>query len=126
MDSKRRWTSFVLDAEVDMFGTERIAAAHNELQSKAARLEAQVKELETENRRLREAAGLQWISVDDRLPADDEWCWVDGDAFNGPFPALRSVGAAGGWSNEDCWEDFENEVERWCPIPKPPASGEDK
>ena len=83
-----------------------------------------IKELETENQRLREAAGLQWISVDDRLPANDEWCWVDGVAFNGPFPALRSESASGGWSNEDCWEDFEGEVERWCPISKPPASGE--
>ena len=82
-----------------------------------------IKELETENQRLREAVGLQWISVDDRLPVDGEWCWVDGDRFLGPFLAMWSK-PSDLWTNEDTWEDFEHHVERWCPIPKPPSSGE--
>ena len=82
-----------------------------------------IKELESENQSLREAAGLQWISVDDRLPAGGEWCWVDGDRFNGPFPAVWSEWSSR-WTNEDTWEDFVGDVRRWCPIPKPPSGGE--
>ena len=71
---------------------------------------------------LRAASGDQWIPVSDRLPADGEWCWVHGANFNGPFPAVRRRASAGGWHNEDTWEDWDGEVERWFPIAQPPAT----
>jgi hypothetical protein len=71
---------------------------------------------------LRAASGDQWIPVSDRLPADGEWCWVHGANFNGPFPAVRRRASAGGWHNEDTWEDWDGEVERWFPIAQPPAA----
>lgn len=45
MDFNREWTQFALDAEVDHFGTARIAKAHNALRVKVARLESQVKQV---------------------------------------------------------------------------------
>jgi hypothetical protein len=82
---------------------------------------AKIKRLLERVAELREATGDQWISVYDRLPADGKWCWVHGANFNGPFPAVRRRASAGGWHNEDTWEDWDGEVERWFPIPKPPA-----
>ena len=48
MDFNREWTQFALDAEVDHYGTARIATAHNALRSEAASLEARIQELERE------------------------------------------------------------------------------
>ena len=64
----------------------------------------------------------EWIPVAERLPDDGTWCWVDWDGgFGGPFPAMRDSGAAGGWTNNDTWEDFDREVSRWSPLPAPPT-----
>jgi len=49
MDFNRGWTPFALDAEVEHFGTARIARAHNDLR-------AEVERLRTENKRLLFAA----------------------------------------------------------------------
>jgi hypothetical protein len=38
MDFNRQWTQFALDAEVDHYGTGRIAKAHNELLAEVLRL----------------------------------------------------------------------------------------
>ena len=46
MDFNRTWTQFALDAEVDHYGTARIAEAHNALRSEVASLEARIMELE--------------------------------------------------------------------------------
>jgi hypothetical protein len=48
MDFNREWTQFALDAEVDCFGTGRIAKAHNALRTEVATLEARIEELERE------------------------------------------------------------------------------
>jgi hypothetical protein len=63
-----------------------------------------------------------WIPVSDRLPEDGTWCWVNWDAPGNPFPAMRDSGAAGGWTNEDTWEDFQREVTHWMPLPEPPEA----
>lgn len=80
-----------------------------------------IKRLIKEVAELRKATGDHWISVADRLPAEGEWCWVHGANFSWPFPAVRRRVAAGGWHNEDTWEDWDGEVERWFPMAKPPA-----
>jgi hypothetical protein len=54
------------------------------------------------------------------LPPDDTWCWVtsgNGSVFIAKADAL----SAGGWANEDTWEDFDHEVVAWLPIQPPPA-----
>jgi hypothetical protein len=60
-----------------------------------------------------------WISVADRLPTEGEWCWVDWDGGGEPFPAVYRKWSSGGWTNEDCWEDFDKRVTRWAPIARP-------
>jgi hypothetical protein len=48
-------------------------------------------------------------------PVEGEWYWVrtkDG----AEFPARRRSSAAGGWSNDDTWEDFDRQVKWWSPI----------
>lgn len=64
----------------------------------------------------------KWISVDDYLPEDGKWCYVDWDGPGKPFPAMRDTRSAGGWTNTDCWEDFDREVTRWFPLPPPPGA----
>ena len=46
MDFDRDWHTFSLDAEVDAYGTSRIAGAHNRLREENARLKADLKRLE--------------------------------------------------------------------------------
>lgn len=48
MDFDRDWTQFALDAEVEHFGTDRIAKAHNKLRAEVAGLEARIQDLEQE------------------------------------------------------------------------------
>jgi hypothetical protein len=48
MDFNREWTQFALDAEVDHYGTARIAKAHNALRAEVGTLEARLEELERE------------------------------------------------------------------------------
>ena len=62
----------------------------------------------------------RWIPVSERLPEDGTWCWVDWDGPGKPFPAMRDSRSAGGWTNTDCWEDFDREVTHWMPLPEPP------
>ena len=57
-------------------------------------------------------------------PLEGRWHWVrlryrrhEGDSDW--FPALRAAHAAGGWTNQDCWEDFDKEVVEWRLIPMP-------
>lgn len=42
------------------------------------------------------------------FPSEGIWCWVK--IGNNWFPAKRDSTRAGGWSNDDTWEDFGNEV----------------
>lgn len=44
MNFDREWTQFALDAEVDHFGTVRIAKAHNALRATIAQLKARIEE----------------------------------------------------------------------------------
>lgn len=81
----------------------------------------EIERLKKEVAKLRAASGDQWISVADRLPLEGEWCWVHGANFSGPIPAVRRRAASGGWHNEDTWEDWDGEVERWFPMAQPPA-----
>lgn len=63
-----------------------------------------------------------WASVSDFLPKDETWCWVrDKDGIE--FIAMRSRSAAGGWTNLDTWEDFQNEVTHWIALQSPPKHG---
>lgn len=48
MNFNREWTQFALDAEVDHFGTARIAKAHNALRAEVAELESRIEELQRE------------------------------------------------------------------------------
>jgi hypothetical protein len=48
MDFNREWTQFALDAEVDHYGTARIAKAQNALRAEVGTLEARLEELERE------------------------------------------------------------------------------
>ncbi|MGH9872342.1 MAG: hypothetical protein ACRD9S_07735 [Pyrinomonadaceae bacterium] len=57
-------------------------------------------------------------SVDDP-PPDGTWCWVNNGKDNVIFPARRASQAAGGWTNEDTWEDFASEIKFWMPIERP-------
>ena len=43
MDFSRQWTEFALDAEVEHFGTTRIAKAHNALMARVADLEQAIR-----------------------------------------------------------------------------------
>ena len=46
------------------------------------------------------------------------WYWVR--AVDGPWwPALWADEYGVGWSNQDCWEDWNNEVVEWRLIPLP-------
>jgi hypothetical protein len=50
-------------------------------------------------------------------PIEGEWHWVtDGERV---WPAFRYSLASGGWSNLDCWEDWDRSVIGWRVIPKP-------
>lgn len=88
-------------------------------------IQEQAKEIErlrNELSELRKATGQVWIEVSEGLPPDDgRWYWVHGAAFSGPVPAKRGFYDAGGWSNEDTWQDWSHDVERYCLIHKPPA-----
>lgn len=48
MDFNREWTQFALEAEVEHYGTARIAKAHNALLCEVSSLEARIQELERE------------------------------------------------------------------------------
>lgn len=56
------------------------------------------------------------------LPPDDTVCWVATRNEN-VFSATSSRNCAGGWTNEDTWEDFDGEVTHWMPaiVPAPPT-----
>jgi hypothetical protein len=44
------------------------------------------------------------------FPPNGTWCWVTLKGGVEAFPAKRDSTRAGGWSNDDTWEDFDNEV----------------
>ena len=53
-----------------------------------------------------------------QLPPCDMYYWVtDGESS---WLAVRREQAAGGWSNDDTWEDWESEVIAWSQIEAPP------
>jgi hypothetical protein len=51
-------------------------------------------------------------------PVEGSWYWVtsDGEIW---FPAKSDKQRAGGWSNDDTWEDFSYEITKWILIPTP-------
>ena len=48
-----------------------------------------------------------------------DWYWVLSKDSSEWFPTKKSDIAAGGWTNEDTWEDFNNEVISSIRIPYP-------
>jgi hypothetical protein len=72
------------------------------------------------NKELLEALeSLGWATSGQRV--DGAWYWVT----NGTdvWPAIAYKPAAGGWANEDTWEDFEGKVVAWQMIPVPAIPG---
>lgn len=64
----------------------------------------------------------KWVLSSFMLPADQTWCWVsDGKSV---WHGKRDVNSAGGWTNEDTWEDFASAVTHWQAIarPEPPQA----
>ncbi len=62
---------------------------------------------------------MKWQSS--KYPPDGTWCWVT--AGGSVWAAVRDRHAAGGWTNEDTWEDWEGRVIAWKPLemPDPPV-----
>ncbi len=58
----------------------------------------------------------RWHPVTESLPPDGTWCWTWG---HGLIIAKRDKGSAGGWTNEDTWEDFDDHITHWQAIPTP-------
>jgi hypothetical protein len=57
----------------------------------------------------------RWYWVRENRREESERVW---------FPACFDPRSAGGWTNLDCWEDFDRSVTEWHLIPSPPAEGE--
>lgn len=57
----------------------------------------------------------------DTPPIDGRWYWVSSDEKEW-WPAKRDTARAGGWTNDDTWEDFDGEVKHWRVILPPPSS----
>ena len=58
---------------------------------------------------------MEWQS--EEYPPDGTWCWVtDGVDI---WPAERRHSCAGGWGNQDTWEDWGGDVTHWIPLEKP-------
>ena len=67
MDFDRDWHTFSLDAEVDAYGTSRIAGAHNRLREENARLRQRVEELEWERDAAWAVRDAGWVQTEDAL-----------------------------------------------------------
>ena len=68
------------------------------------------------HRTLKPKAQPEWSSDTTELP-NEQWCWVtDGETV---WPAFRDSHSSGGWTNGDCWEDFDGVVIAFVPIEKP-------
>ncbi len=70
----------------------------------------------------------RWQRVEDAVPLDGTWCWVwyaRAAATDMLCIAKRDRHAAGGWTNEDTWDDFEHEVTHWQAIAEPLPPRED-
>lgn len=52
-------------------------------------------------------------------PVVGRWYWVRMSPGEEWFPAVHDPGCAGGWTNQDTWEDFTSEVAQWLPIDQP-------
>jgi hypothetical protein len=55
------------------------------------------------------------VAVADSVPPDKTWCWVSDDGKDWS-PAMRMSKCAGGWTNVDTWEDFDQSVRFWAPL----------
>lgn len=61
-----------------------------------------------------------WASAE-AADLEGRWYWVtDGASV---WPAMRDSQAAGGWTNQDTWEDFDGRVTACRLIEEPPAIG---
>jgi len=58
---------------------------------------------------------MKWQSSE--YPTDGTWCWVS-DGID-VWIAARYHLAAGGWTNQDTWEDFDGAVVSWLPLETP-------
>ena len=67
MDFDRDWHTFSLDAEVDAYGTSRIAGAHNRLREENARLRQRLEELERERDAAWAVRDAGWVQTEDAL-----------------------------------------------------------
>ncbi len=54
-------------------------------------------------------------------PVANRWHWIRLKGQTEWFPAFRDAEfpSAGGWSNQDCWEDFHDDVIEWKLIELP-------
>lgn len=48
---------------------------------------------------------------------ENAWYWVRIKKSDGWFPARYNTNCAGGWTNDDTWEDFGNRVVDFVLIP---------
>jgi hypothetical protein len=66
-----------------------------------------------------ERKDINWTSHGEKI--EGAWYWVtDGTEV---WPAVSRKFSAGGWGNDDTWEDFNKEVTAWQPMQKPIAPG---
>jgi hypothetical protein len=53
-----------------------------------------------------------------QLPASGTWCWVS-DGKSVWIAKHDDHDASHGWTNEDCWEDWDGSVTHWIPLEMP-------
>ena len=58
---------------------------------------------------------MKWQRIE--YPPDGTWCWVSNGIS--VWIGVRDHSAAGGWANQDTWEDFGDSVVGWIPLEKP-------
>lgn len=80
----------------------------------------------------------EWRKTKDGLPSEGTWCWVYRAGVEtgtplvpyppGPFIACYSAKAAGGWTDENTWEDWEGAVTHYqvIPEPEPPTQADEE
>jgi hypothetical protein len=63
---------------------------------------------------------IEWVSIDSKLPADNQCCWITGGAFNtivGPFPWKQDAnGFLDLWATPEAGALYgkDNGVSHWC------------
>lgn len=64
-----------------------------------------------------------WLDSRKTPPPDGMWCWVSNGSS--VWIAMRDSERYGGWTNQDTWEDFDDDVKLYIPLVKPtPPKGD--